>query len=417
MRSSWLYGLLAILPIPFLLFSSTFPVWTPLLALAWLAALFILHGISTRRWLSNTPADLILLGMLAILPLGLWASADRDVTLARTFALIANIALFYAIAIQSENASSHWAGWLILLGGLAFIVLIVPGIHFYPSQKLPFIGRSIYKFIPSIQYFSEDKNGFNPNMAGGLLALFLPPALALSIRNQNLRQRILAVFVAFILVIVVLLTQSRGAILASIIASAIVTGILSKPLRWLWSVLGLLSAGFLVVRSDFVVQALYESENTTGVHSLSQRMELWNRAIYAGADFPFTGIGLGQFPDTIQKLYPPSNIVLSEEVPHAHNFFLHTLATLGYPGVVLYVAFFLILLAVLIRRIRQASDWRRPLAIGLLGSLAVFLVHGLVDVPTYSPISAIVIWGLFGAMMAVGLAGDRSPQPQEVKHD
>jgi uncharacterized protein involved in response to NO len=80
---------------------------------------------------------------------------------------------------------------------------------------------------------------------------------------------------------------------------------------------------------------------------------------------------------------------------------------MGYPGLIAYLAFYIVLLFALIRRIRQSHDWRQPLAIGLLGSLTVFLVHGIVDVPSYSPLSAIVIWGLFGFMMAVAMAGDR----------
>ena len=64
------------------------------------------------------------------------------------------------------------------------------------------------------------------------------------------------------------------------------------------------------------------------------------------------------------------------------------------------------LIFILLRRIKISRDWRRPLAVGLLGSLVVFLVHGAVDVPSYSPLSAIIFWGLFGLMAATSVAGD-----------
>jgi putative inorganic carbon (HCO3(-)) transporter len=316
----------------------------------------------------------------------------------------------------------RWAGWLVLLAGLALTIAVVPGVHFYPGQKLPFIDRSIYEFLPSGLKLPGDENGFNPNMAGGLLAIFLPPALALSLRAQNWGQRILAAFTFLTLFVAVLLTQSRGATLGVLVAIAVVTGLMYRSLRWLWWAAGVLMLGFLAVRGDVVVGFLSDAEATGGVHSLAQRAELWSRAIYAGQDFAFTGIGLGSFPAVIALLYPAFQVIITADVPHAHNVYLQALAEMGYPGLILYLAFFITLFFVLLRRVRLAVGWRRSLAVGLLGSLVVFLVHGLVDVPTYSPISAIVFWGMFGLMMAVGMNNEefksqnaksgQSPRPE-----
>jgi O-antigen ligase len=184
----------------------------------------------------------------------------------------------------------------------------------------------------------------------------------------------------------------------------------------------MLLLGLLAVRGDVILQGFMESDVSSGVHSLAQRMELWSRAIYAGQDFAFTGIGLGSFPAVIALLYPTFQVVITADVPHAHNIYLQALAEMGYPGLILYLAFFITLFFVLLRRVRLAVGWRRSFAVGLLGSLVVFLVHGLVDVPTYSPISAVVFWGMFGLMMAVGMNNEefksqnaksgQSPRPE-----
>ena len=407
LRSPWLFGLLAVLPVPVLLFSNHFPIWAPILGMVWLGVLLLVRSLVTGRWLSHTPADLILLILLLLLPLGLWASADKTETLSRSFAFIADVAIFYAIAIQAENKAMRWAGWLILAGGLIFIFATMPGTHFFPSQKFPFLNRAIYDYLPSGLRLPGDKNGFNPNMTGGLLALFLPPALVLSIRAENWGQRILAIITFLALSVSLLLTQSRGATLGAIVAVVVVTGILSKTLRWVWWAGGLLVLGVLAVKGGDILSVLVSSDPGSGVHSLAQRTELWSRAIYAGMDFPYSGIGLGNFPSVMASLYPSFQVIITADVPHAHNVYLQNLAEMGYPGLIAYLAFYIVLLFALIRRIRQSHDWRRPLAIGLLGSLTVFLVHGIVDVPSYSPLSAIVIWGLFGFMMAVAMAGDR----------
>lgn len=417
-RSPWLFGLLAILPIPVLLFSAHFPAWAPVAALLWLGTLVVLRSFASQRWLSHTPADLILLILLLLLPLGLWASADRANTLSRSYALIADMALFYAVTAQSENRAFRWVGWLTLIAGVILMAVTLPGTHFYPGQKIPFVDRSIYDYLPTGLRLPGDKNGFNPNMTGGLLALFLPPALALSIRAENWLQRLLAIVTFLMLSVALLLTQSRGAILGAIVALVIVSGVMSKPLRWLWWAGGLLTLGVMAVKGSSILQMLMSSNaSTNGVHSMAQRTELWSRAIYAGVDFPLTGIGLGQFPNTVQLLYPTFQVTLTADVPHAHNLYLQTLAEMGYPGLIVTIAFLLVLLFALIRRTRQAQNSMTPLAIGLLGSLTVLLAHGIVDVPTYSPLSAIVIWGMFGLMMAVGITGDRPLSAEASHHD
>ncbi len=404
MRSPWLFGLLALPPIPVLLFSAHVPAWASTAAMIWLAALLIVRSAVTGRWLSHTPADLILLGLLALLPLGLWAAPERDITLPRAYAFIANIAIFYALAMQAENAALRWTGWLLLLAGVAFTIAIVPGTRFYAGQKLPFIAKSVYDILPSGLRLPGDENGFNPNMSGGLLALFLPPALALSIRPHHWTQRILAIAVLILLAAAVTLTQSRGAILALLVAIVVVTGVLLKPMRWLWWMGGWVALGVAALKGGVILDAFLNADASgNSVHSMAQRTELWSRAIYAGLDFPFTGIGLGSFPRVMNLLYPPFRVVITADVPHAHNIYLQALAEMGYPGLMLHLAFFFILLFGLSRQIRQAQDWARSLAVGLLGSLTVLLVHGIVDTPTYSPLSAIVIWGLFGLMMAVGM--------------
>ncbi len=406
----WLFGVLAILPIPVLLFSQHFPAWAPVAGLLWLAALFLLRFAATGRWLRQTPADLALLGLLLLLPLGLWAAPQHDVTLARSYAFVADVALFYAIAAQARNRALPWADWLLLLGGLAFIVAIVPATHFYGGTKLYFIDHAIYERIPSGFHLPGDKNGFNPNMAGGLLALFLPPALALSLRSEHWLQRLLAVITLLALAFVLLLMQSRGALLATLVAIAIVSGLLVRALRWLWWGGGLALLSILSVRGNLLTRFFAETDTdavNSSVHSLAQRMELWSRAIYIGTDFPFTGIGLGSFPHVMANLYPTFNVTITADVPHAHNIYLQTLAEMGFPGLIFYLAFWGILLFILIRRVRRSQGRVHSLAAGLLGSMVIFLVHGIVDVPSYSPLSAIVIWGLFGMMMAVGLYEDR----------
>ena len=411
MRSPRLFGLLAVLPIPLLLFSRQLSLWASVLALIWLGGVFTLRNFTTKRWLSHTPADLILLGMLLLLPLGLWASPDPHETFARSFAFVANIALFYAITAQAHERYFRWVGWLLLISALVLVLVTIPGTKFM-SQKLAVINRDIYQWIPSGLRLPGDKNGFNPNMTAGVLAPFLPIALVLALKSQNNWQRALALITLAVLSVAVFLTQSRGALLGLIVAIPVITGILIKPLRRVWWGAGLLAAAMLVVRGEAIINLFLGASDIFGRNSLLGRSEIWSRALAMGNDFSFSGVGLGMFQPVESALYPI--FVYAKPlavIPHPHNIFLWALAEMGYPGLIAFLAFDMVLFAVLIRRYRHAREsWLRLLAVGLIGSLVVHLVHGLVDVPLYSPLSAIVLWGLFGVMMAVGVCGDEITQ-------
>ncbi len=414
-RSPWGFGLLILPPIPALFFRTHIPTWGLWLALGWALLLYLLRSLALKRWLSHTPADMLLWGLLLLLPLGLWATPAPEITLSRTYALIANILLFYALAVQSENRALQWVGWGFLLGGLLFLAAVIPGTNFYPLQKMPFINRSFYDVLPAGLRLPGDDNGFNPNMTGGLLAMFLPPALALTWRSQHRMQRLLALITFLAISAGLLLTQSRGAILGALVALALVTALLSPKMRLAWWLIGIVGLALAAVKGNDLLQTFMTADaSRSSVYSLAQRMELWERALNIGADFSFTGIGMGSFPEVLPLLYPTFLVTVTADVPHAHNLYFQTLVEMGIPGLLLSLAFYMILASVLVRRIRLNDGGNQVMAVGLLGSLVAFLVHGIVDVPSYSPLSAMVIWGMFGLMMAVGMERDRMPT-QEVK--
>ena len=408
LRSPWLFGFLAILPFPVLFFSSALPAWAPAITLTYLGILLFLRNRTTGRWLSNTPADLLLLGMLLILPLGLWASADTSITLPRTYAMLGNLTLFVVLAAQSENSYLHHAGWLLLVMALLLIATTLPGTKL-TETKFPIIDKSLLSLIPHGLRLPGDKNGFNPNMTAGLLAPFAPIALMLAVKPTGRLQQILAIFTTLLLLIAVALTQSRGALLAAIIAMAVVTSIGHRFWRWAWIALSLPAIAFLVANGQTVLNALIKSGNeAASVNTLEARQALWQRTLLIAHDFPFTGVGLGMFQPVMKAIYPSSIFPATTDIPHPHNIYLQALAEMGYPGLIFFLAFYAILAYALIRQIRRSRDWLQTLAIGLFGALLVYLIHGLVDVPTYSPLSAVIFWFLFGSMMAVGLYGDAS---------
>jgi putative inorganic carbon (HCO3(-)) transporter len=201
------------------------------------------------------------------------------------------------------------------------------------------------------------------------------------------------------------LTQSRSALIALVIAGAVIV-----LLRWRWgwvAILGAaLAAGALYLAGYFPSQAALSA----GVHTifgslgLEERLELWSRAIYASQDFPFTGIGLGAFNEVVDLLYPLF-LVGPGKASHAHNLFLQIAVDLGIPGVIAWLAILLGVLTTAWQLYRFGRQVRQPLAAalgaGFLGSQAALIIHGLTDAVTWGMVRpAPLVWAIWG--LAVG---------------
>jgi len=130
---------------------------------------------------------------------------------------------------------------------------------------------------------------------------------------------------------------------------------------------------------------------------------LWRKTIHMVSDQPLTGVGAGNFAVVFPKYeHQPA------PKPHAHNDGLQMLAELGVPGLVLLLGLLAATAALLLRVVMRAADPASFTAgAGLLGSLVVFTVGGMFEVP--------FVLGATGCTLAVviGLAGAMAePEPR-----
>jgi len=393
--TTWIFALAVLILLPALLFSSVMPAWTPIAALLGLAFLFLLRSIAIGRFTGHTPVDGPLFLLLIMLWVGLWVTTERSITLPRTYAFIANLALFWAIASQRDTPWLRWSGWGLLLGSLALGTIFLFGTRFSPSSKLPFIGQEIYKLLPGESFpLFWNPGSFNTALSGGLLALFWSPAVVLIWLGNSWQQRDFAKLVALFLTILILLTQSRGALLGIIVALPFIT--LFHNRRW-WPVWGLILAigiiGSYHFGADNVQKTMLGEKGSLNNPSLQRRQEIWKEGVLLIRDYPLTGVGLGMVE---------ASATLDPDDKHVHNIFLQAGAEMGVPGLIAHLAFYLILFYLLVQRVLDhQAGYYRALALGLLGSLVTFLTHGLFDAITYFDRTAFVIWGLFGLMAAV----------------
>ncbi len=419
-QSTWLAGLtLAVIAaLPILVFSAALPPWMATAATVFLVLAFLARAVLTGHLLGHTPADWPLLALLLLLPVGLWASADPSVTYPRTDVLVASAALFWVVAAQRNQRWLRHSGWLLLLAGLALAIAVLAATTF--PAKLPWVQLDISALQARLAVPFLQPGRFNPNLSGSLLALFLAPALALTLAGNGLAQRLAAALVSVLLGSLLILSQSRGAWLGVLVAIPVLTILANRRWLWLWAPLalaGLVAA--LAVGDRLDVASLMSSGGSEGVvNTLQGRQELWSRALYLMQDFPFTGVGLGLPEPVIKLLYPLFLVGPDSEWLHVHNTFLQIGSEMGMPGLIAFVALLLAVAAVLVRQASNAqAGVYRGLSLALLGSLIVFVVHGQVDAPLASPKLTVLYFGLMGLMVAAATSTPRagaSPDPAHV---
>ena len=162
--------------------------------------------------------------------------------------------------------------------------------------------------------------GIHPNELGGALALIVPLTLALAVAAlrggigwQWASRRMLVGFLVAVLLLeagVLVLTQSRSAFAGVaagvwIVGASVVVGFGMRRRRF---VPAAILFGFLtavgVWGAAILVSNWAAASGGAGLQSLAGRLELWERGVWMLQDFPFTGIGAGQFELVVRGALP-----------------------------------------------------------------------------------------------------------------
>ncbi len=178
-------------------------------------------------------------------------------------------------------------------------------------------------------------------------------------------------------VVLLLATQSRGAILALALVGAVIG---STRTRWAWLTIpgAFALLGVLIVRGTLSRQV--ESD------WLDFRLSVWGRTMHMMGDFPFTGVGLGArtYAETFAWYFSmPDRYTVS----HAHNVVLQAYAEQGLLGALGLVALLLGGCAVAVRSITNShgSNWIAGAGAG--GAFVGSALYGLTDQVVTSALS------------------------------
>jgi len=269
-----------------------------------------------------------------------------------------------------------------------------------------------------IGWLPEGETFFNPSVIGGALLWVLPPSLSLllwAMRRGERRWGWVAAqgLVTLLSLGLLLITQARGAWLGftvSLLALLVTAG--GRPGRvgvalLLTALLVLVAVGPVGLRQAIQVDG--ESARILSIVSIEERFEIWSRAQYVIADFPFTGPGLDVFQYVMPVMYPLFQARPDRPVPHAHNEFLQVALDLGLPGLVAWQALYIVTFWMLWQVYRRGPDGLiQALALGSGGALVGHLVYAMTDCAVLDAKPNVVFWVIIGLTVALHRAADRT---------
>jgi len=357
---------------------------------------YLAYGKLTIR----TPADWPIALLTLMTLINVWASVLPDVTLWAAYRLLTGMALYYAIVNWVTTTDRlRLLSQLTVITGLLLALAALISVKWTAAGELFRVLVLLYDRLPLLV-----SDAVNPNVMAGALVILFPFALALLLfggRQLSWPQLVLLGAAVVLMLGVIILTQSRGSWMGLAASLMIIT-----LLRWPWGrwlIMVVAAAGLFVILWLGVVPVLNALMLNNTLGGLDTRLEVWSRALYMIEDFPITGIGMGLFEEVAGVLYP--FFTVSRDVPHAHNLFLQVAVDTGIPGLIAWLAIWM-LTALGARQVyRDGRSTRHGvlagLGVGLLCSQVALAMHGMVDAVTWGGIRVSIIpWAIWGLTMA-----------------
>lgn len=388
--------------IPWLLF----PTLSPVLAAVSLLLLFLAWW-GRRPLRSSTPLDGLIAFYVALTAVAFLASPAPEISLPKLTVLLLGVFGYY-LALD----------WLSAPEGLRRLVVILAaagaGAAFLGFFTVDWPARQAINLRPFTDHLPHLSGSFSlqHNELAHTLLLTLPFAVYLWRRPAARWQRWLASICLALMSLGLLLTQSRGALVGLVAATA--AWFLWRRISWRLLLLLLIilvfvgplllagpgsaggSFGQWVAQLDAASRG-GESDTLNWV----SRLEIWRVAGEVLRDYPVLGAGLYTFDPVSRANYVYDLVGPDYPLTHAHNLFLQTAVSLGWAGWLTLACLWLAAARGLWRAGRAADAATSHLVSPFAASLAGYLTLNLVDLLEMGQKPGILIWLLLAGCVAL----------------
>ena len=289
------------------------------------------------------------------------------------------ILFYFAIVNTIDN--------LELIKKLTFVALI--------SMLISNIYGIYQEFIVGV----DRVNAFSIALSyGGLISIFLMFTIAYLLWSDiELKCKLTLLMMTVIMGMNLLFTRSRGAWIGFISGSFSLVWLRDK--KWIFALACLLIVLSLFLPQNFI-NRFKSSINITTNRSNLGRIALWKGSWLMYRDHPINGIGMGHFKKKYFEEYEQPN---TTNAAHAHNNFLHFLATGGTIGILAFCWLTFKIFQILYREYQEfkfKSKWGLFILASLAG-LVAFTVQGLTEFSFGDTESVRFFWFLIALNMVL----------------
>lgn len=247
----------------------------------------------------------------------------------------------------------------------------------------------------------------NPNRFAGYLEMALPLTLGMLFAGYKGGQRILIVYLALMMLVMLVFTRSRGAWLSTVVSLVLVALLYIRHYpQHRFNFMTALTAGLiligLVVLSDKNVVADFKSLKSVSTDvSFVSRIGLWDDLARMIGEHPLLGTGPGTFGVMFTQHQPMG---FNVRFYRAHNDYLQFITELGLFIGVVYIWLIYLFFKRGLKKFKHPSRLVRGTTLGAMSGVTAMLIHSMFDFNLRIPANAI----LFTVLVAIVIA--RSPR-------
>ncbi len=367
------------------------------------AFVWLIKSFKEKKWpdfKEQTSASLILFFIIA--GISLLAAAQPDWGGRKLLLFVSVFPLYFLVAdlINSERKIKRLI-W-VMIGGAFFSALIALAqflaqfvwgsqkiIDFWALKVAPlFYGQTFGLLVAQNPSWLVEMNGQtlmraiglfpDPHMLAFYLGLVLPFVLAAIFYEKKYRP--LLFIVACLLLLVLLLTFSRGGYLGLVVSLIFIILLLWRRLErkgkfFLGGLAGLIMVIALIFGAPVISRFFSSFDLAEG--SNFGRLQIWQESLAVAKEHPLLGVGLGNYPAAIDFSGTYRSAITS------HNLYLDILAELGIFGL---AAWLWLLASAALTALKEIKHGAliAP-ALGVLAALIYFVVHSFFETPIFNP--------------------------------
>ena len=360
-------------------------------------------------------------------------SAIKPLKSVTTLAVAYLIAMSLAFIATDNKYTGFFGDYQRRTGYLSYfslIIILVAASYIFNIERLSVLYKAsltigfilgVYGFL---QHFKHDfihwSNPFNPviatlgnpDFAGAIMAIFLVLNFGLLVQSsQTVRVKTLALFNSFLLIVVIIFSQVRQALLASAIGVGFIGLIWVSQRR---KKIALTLVGFAFISGILAIAGMLNMGPLTKFFyktSVTYRGDYWRAGWRMFIHHPIFGVGLDrygahfrEYRDAAQSLRRGPDVVSN----NAHNVPLQLAATGGLLVFLTFLALTLFIAWRGITALRKTSGSQQISVAVVLGAWIAYEVQSLISIDNL----AIAIWGyvLGGIVVGISISIEESKQ-------